>query len=53
MISLFVLALLLLTAWLWAVLQREGRASFMRDWVHVPFIGCVICVIMAVGLWIR
>ena len=48
-----ILGLLLLGAWLWGVWERDRRAYFMRDWVHVLFVASVIVLLMAVGAAIR
>lgn len=53
MTSLLVLAVLLLAWWAWAVWERDGRASVMDQWLHVPFLAAVLSLVMAVGLWIR
>jgi hypothetical protein len=53
MLSLFTLAALLLAAWLFGVWEREGRAAFMRDWLHVPFVAGVLVLLMALGLLVR
>lgn len=53
MISLFVLASILLLAWLFGVWERDRRAAFMRDWLHVPFVAGVIVLLMALGLLLR
>jgi hypothetical protein len=53
MTSLLVLAALLIAGWIWSVWQRERGAAFMSDWSYVPLVGAIICVVMAVGLWLR
>ena len=53
MISLLILGLLLVACWLWATWQRDAHAAFMRDWVHVPLVTGAMCLVMAIGLWIR
>ena len=53
MTSLLALALALLVIWTWAQFERDRRAAFMRSWIHVPFIGAVMALVMALGLWIR
>jgi hypothetical protein len=51
--SLLILGNLLLLIWAFGVWARNGRAWFMRDWVHVPFAAGVIVLLMALGLAIR
>lgn len=53
MSSLLALAVLFLAVWLFGVWEREGRAAFMRDWLHVPFAGAVLVLLMALGLFLR
>ena len=53
MTSLLALALVLLVIWTWAQFERDRRAAFMRTWIHVPFVGGVMALVMALGLWIR
>lgn len=53
MTSLLILAIILLVLWLWGTWQRDGHASFMRDWAYVPLVASITCLFMAVGLWIR
>ncbi len=53
MTSLLVLAAILVLGWLWSIWQREHGAAFMAEWGYVPLVGAAICVVMAVGLWIR
>lgn len=53
MTSLLVLATILIASWLWAVWQRDQRAAFMQQWLHVPLIGGLTCLVMALGLWAR
>lgn len=53
MISLLALAIALLAIWTWAQFERDRRAAFMRTWIHVPFVGGVMALVMALGLWIR
>lgn len=53
MTLLLILAALLTAAWLWATWQRNGAASFMRDWSYGLLVVAVTCVVMALGLWLR
>ena len=53
MTSLFVLAACLIAGWLWSVWQRERSAAFMAEWSYVPLVAAAICIVMAIGLWIR
>jgi hypothetical protein len=49
MISLLILGTLLLALWVFGVLERDGRAQFMRSWTHVPLIAALIVLLMAAG----
>jgi len=51
--SLFVLSLILLSLWLWGVWERDRRAAFMRQWLHLPFLAGVITLVMAIGSLFR
>ena len=51
--SLLILGNLLLLIWAFGVWARDGRAYFMRGWVHVPFVTGVIVLLMALGLVLR
>ena len=53
MTSLLILASILLATWLWAMWRRDGAAAFMREWSYALFVGALICVVMAIGLWAR
>ena len=53
MTSLLTLAVLLTALWIWAMFERGRRAVFMQEWQHVPLIGAITCVVMALGLWMR
>lgn len=53
MTSLLVLTSLLLLGWLWSVWQRDGHASGMQTWSYVPLVGAVMCLVMAIGIWVR
>lgn len=53
MISLFILAALLVTAWLWATWRRDGAARFMAGWSYALLVVAITCVVMALGLWLR
>ncbi len=37
----------------WSVWQRDRAASFMREWSYVLAVSAFVCVVMAVGLWLR
>ena len=53
MLLLLILAALLIACWLWATWQRDGAASFMRDWSYVLLVIAVTCIVMAVAIRIR
>jgi hypothetical protein len=53
MTSLLILVVLLIAAWLWATWQRDGAASFMREWSYALLVVALICLVMAVGIWLR
>lgn len=53
MTSLFILAALLIAAWLWATWKRADAASFMRDWSYVLLVVAGMCIVMALGIWVR
>lgn len=50
MTPLFVLAALLLLAWGWALWERHRHARFMAPWIHVPLLGGLMSLVMAIGL---
>jgi hypothetical protein len=52
MTSLIILATVLLAVWVWALVERDGRAASIRTWLHVPFVGAITCYLMAIGLWV-
>lgn len=53
MTSLLVLAAVLIAFWGWAMVARGRGAAFAEAWIHVPLVVALICIFMAIGLWIR
>ncbi|MCW2956718.1 MAG: hypothetical protein JWO69_1587 [Thermoleophilia bacterium] len=53
MTSLLILAVVLLALWLWGTWKREGAGQLMATLSYVPLVGAVMCVVMALGLWVR
>ena len=50
MLSLSILGAVLLVAWVALVWERDRRLAIARDWVHVPLLGGVLALVMALGL---
>lgn len=53
MLPLTVLGLVLLALWAFGVWERDGRARFMRGWLHAPLLAAAIVLVMALGLAVR
>ncbi len=49
MIPLLILGTTLVACWGFGMLERDGRARFMSDWVHVPLLAAIIVFLMAAG----
>lgn len=52
MTSLIVLMLVLAAVWVLGLLGR-GPTAMVEAWRHVPLLGALTCLVMAVGLWLR
>ena len=53
MSALFILAFVLLATWLFGVWERDRRAAFMRDWVHVLLIAGLLILLLGIVSAIR
>lgn len=51
--SLLILGIILLAVWGFGIWERERRAYFMRDWVHVPLLAAIVVLLMALGSALR
>ncbi|MBC7643831.1 MAG: hypothetical protein H7123_01810 [Thermoleophilia bacterium] len=49
MLALIILAAVLLTFWVWALVNRDAAAAFMQPFLHVPLIAAGMIALMAVG----
>jgi hypothetical protein len=53
MLSLLILAALLILAWLWATWKRDTAARFMQGWSYALLVVAGMCLVMALGVWLR